>query len=154
MDTTNLCTCDDSLAMVSIPKQDWCEPYDYQTALEEGTLFPCLNFPFFKAPIKKCQCSTSNPSAGSSQQSREEMMSQLTAISFALNDLTLYLDTHPDCPNGTKLFYSLSNQRLTLLSQFAAKFYPLTQLSMITGEYDANKYGWVEGPMPWEGACI
>lgn len=154
MDSTNLCTCTTPLAMASVPKQEWEEPYDYQTALEEGTLFPSLNLPFFKAPIEKYKCAKTNPKADITQQNREEMMSQLAAVSFALNDLTLYLDTHPDCPKGTELFYKLLEERLSLLSEFAGKFYPLTQISMITGHYDKEEYGWSEGPMPWEGACI
>lgn len=81
-------------------------------------------------------------------------MSQLSAVSFALNDLTLYLDTHPDCPKGIALFHQLLEKRLELLSQFAGDFYPLTQTSMATGNFDKNQYGWSEGPMPWEGACI
>ena len=154
MDSTTLCTCDEHLAMATVPKQEWENPYDYQTALEEGTLFPGLNLPFFKAPIGKSKCNTCNPKADLTQQNREEMMSQLAAVSFALNDLTLYLDTHPDCPKGTELFYKLLDERLALLSEFASKFYPLTQISMITGHYDKDQYGWSEGPMPWEGACI
>ena len=81
-------------------------------------------------------------------------MSQIAAVSFALNDLTLYLDTHPDCPRGTALFHQLLSQRLKLLATFADRFYPLTQLSIVTGDYDQKRYGWSEGPMPWEGACI
>ena len=154
MDSTNLCTGAEHLAMASVPKQEWCDPYDYQTALEEGTIFPCLNLPFFKAPVGKYKCSTHNPKTDLTQQNREEMMSRLAAVSFALNDLTLYLDTHPDCPKGTELFYQLLDERLNLLSEFATKFYPLTQISMITGHYDKEEYGWSEGPMPWEGACI
>ena len=81
-------------------------------------------------------------------------MSELSAVSFALNDLTLYLDTHPDCSKGTALFHELLKTRLELLSAFAGKFYPLTQTSIVTGDFDANQYSWLEGPMPWEGACI
>lgn len=154
MDSSNLCTCAEQLAMASIPKQEWCEPYDLLTALAEGTIFPCLNLTFYKAPAGKCSCKTSSSVSDKSQKNREEMMSQLSAVSFAINDLTLYLDTHPDCPNGLALFYQLLEQRLTLLSDFAREFYPLTQTSMVTGDYDHNQYGWSEGPMPWEGACI
>ena len=142
------------LAMASVPKQEWCEPYDPLTALMEGTIFPCLNLTFQKAPIGKSNCKTSSNMSDMAQKNREEMMSTLGAISFALNDLTLYLDTHPDCPKGLALYYELLEKRLNLLSEFAGKFYPLTQISMITGEYDKNQYGWSEGPMPWEGACI
>lgn len=142
------------LAMGSVPKQEWCEPYDPLTALMGGTIFPCLNLTFHKAPVGKSNCKTSSSMSDIAQKNREEMMSILGAISFALNDLTLYLDTHPDCPKGLALYYELLEKRLNLLSEFAGKFYPLTQISMITGEYDKNQYGWPEGPMPWEGACI
>jgi len=154
MDSTHICTCAEHLAMATVPKQEWCEPYDFTTALAEGTIFPCLNLPFYKAPAAKCECKTSSNSPDLSQKNREELMSQLSAISFAINDLTLYLDTHPNCPKGTALFHQLLEQRLTLLSEFTGKFYPLTQTSMVTGNYDQTQYGWSEGPMPWEGACI
>ena len=154
MVSSNLCTCKEYLAMASIPMQEWCEPYDFSTALEEGSIFPCLNLPFFKAPVGKTKCKSSSKSANMTQKNREEMMSQLSAISFAINDLTLYLDTHPDCPKGTTLFYQLLEKRLVLLAEFAEKFYPLTQISMVTGNFNKNQYGWSEGPMPWEGACI
>lgn len=142
------------LAMGSVPKQEWCEPYDPLTSLMEGTVFPCLNLTFYKAPEGKSNCKICSSLSGASQKNREEMMSALTAVSFCLNDLTLYLDTHPDCKKGLALYYELLEKRLNLLSEFAGKFYPLTQISVITGDYDRNQYGWPEGPMPWEGACI
>lgn len=154
MESTTLCCCDGHLAMASVPKQEWCEPYDICTALEEGTIFPCLNLTFHKAPAKEKPLNTCSSMSNIEQKNREEMMSQLAAVSFAINDLTLYLDTHPDCPKGTALFRKLLDQRVQLLAAFAGKFYPLTQASIITGNYDQNAYGWAEGPMPWEGACI
>ena len=55
MDSIYLCDCKDRLAMAAVPNQEWCDPYDYATALEEGTIFPCLNLPFNKAPFGKCK---------------------------------------------------------------------------------------------------
>ena len=107
MDAKNMCTCAEHLAMATVPKQEWCEPYDWCTALEEGTIFPCLNLTFHKAPKGTCECKTSSSISDLAQKNREELMSALAAISFALNDLTLYLDTHPDCPNGAPLFHEL-----------------------------------------------
>ena len=154
MDSANLYTCSGQLAMASIPKQEWCEPYDFATALEEGTIFPCLNLTFHKAPKGMCKCQTSSDASDLSQKNREELMSRLSAVSFVLNDLSLYLDTHPDCPKGTTLFYQLLEQRLSLLSEFENTFYPLTQTSMITGNDTKKMYDWSCGPLPWEGACI
>lgn len=36
------------LAIVTIPMQPWEQPYDPVTALKNGTIFPCLNLPFFE----------------------------------------------------------------------------------------------------------
>lgn len=154
MKTSDVCTCAEQLAMATVPKQEWCEPYDLSTALKEGTIFPCLNLTFFKAPEGKSNCKACSDTLDPKQKSREDLMNRLSAVSFALNDLTLYLDTHPDCEKGLALFYQLLEERLSLLSDFAGEFYPLTQISMITGDFNKNQYGWPEGPMPWEGACI
>ena len=154
MDTNTCCACPESLAMASIPKQTWCEPYDFKTALMEGTIFPCLNLPFYKAEIGDSTLNTATISANPEENVREQIMTELNTISFAINDLTLYLDTHPNCPNGLTLLKELLQKRLELLTTFADKFYPLTQISMITGDGDSNCYGWGEGPAPWEGGLI
>lgn len=154
MISSDLCTCPEQLAIASVPKQEWCEPYDLLTALKEGTIFPCLNLPFFKAPLGDSTLQSSGSASNPQQQDREECMNNLMAISFAINDLTLYLDTHPDCENGLKMFYELLEERLKLLAEYAGSFNPLTQTSMITGNCSHENYGWSEGPMPWEGACI
>ena len=47
------CTCAPSpqaglpLAIATIPMQPWALPYDQPTSLEQGTIFPSLNLPFF-----------------------------------------------------------------------------------------------------------
>lgn len=148
------CECKPSLAMANFSKQQWCEPYDWSTALSEGTIFPCLNLTFFKAPqgdLTICDCCDE---ASQNQKEREQLMSRISQISFALNDLTLYLDTHPNCENGLSLFQKLMEERLQLLATYAKDYNPLTQASMVTGHCNFEQYGWGEGPAPWEGACI
>lgn len=142
------------LAMATIPKQEWCEPYDWGTALKEGTIFPCLNLTFFKAQDGDSNIEVCSDAPGKTQKNRECMMSRLSEISFALNDLTLYLDTHPNCENGLALYHKLIKERLDLLADYAREYYPLTQAAEITGECDETMFGWGEGPAPWEGACI
>lgn len=36
-----------NLAIATIPMQPWEQPYDAATALQHGTIFPCLDLPFF-----------------------------------------------------------------------------------------------------------
>lgn len=147
---SKICSCPETLAIASVPIQEWCEPYALENALYEGTIFPCMNYLFFKAPLSSAPAKA----AGGEANEKEALMNQIYAVSFAVNDLTLYLDTHPDCPNGTALFYELLKKRMGLLSEFAGKFYPLTQFSMGTDNFDTSKYSWPEGAMPWEGGCI
>lgn len=144
----NTCCDNHTLAWATVPKQEWCEPYDLKTALEKGTVFPCLNMDFFKG--------TDNitPISDSALDAQESALNEISMVGFAINDLTLYLDTHPDCWEGMKLFKELLSKRLELLADYACKYPPLTQLSMITGEPENTVYDWSEGPLPWEGGHV
>lgn len=35
------------LAIATVPLQPWETPYDAATALKQGTIFPCLDKPFY-----------------------------------------------------------------------------------------------------------
>lgn len=143
------CSCKESLAMASFPMQEWCPPYDWQKALYEGTIFPSLNMEFFKAQDIPCPLCDDK---GLSE--REKKMNELGAVSFAINDLTLYLDTHPTCQQGLTLFKELVAKRLELLAGYAREYNPLTISSIMTGTPETNEYGWGEGPIPWEGGLV
>jgi len=154
MNEESSCTCPGTLAMASVPMQEWCELYDWDTALEEGTIFTCLNLPVYFAGKGSSNLKTDGSSLNPGQKEREELMGKISAISFAINDLTLYLDTHPCCQDGTHLFYQLSKERMELLAEYARKYNPLTQLSMVTADLKHDSYAWADGPAPWEGGCI
>ena len=91
------------------------------------------------------------------QQERERMMAEIQAASFAIDDVRLYLDTHPDDGQGLALLKDKLAERKTLLLAYAQKFYPLTADCM-ADLYENNPasecYCWQKGPMPWEGACV
>lgn len=154
MGAKDCCDSPQTLAMASVPMQEWTEPCDWETALKEGTIFESLNLPIYFADIGSSNLKTGGSALNPEQDEREKLMGRISCVSFAINDLTLYLDTHPDCPKGTPLFYKLSKERMDLLAEYAKKFNPLTQLSMVTADLNDNCYGWAEGPMPWEGGCI
>lgn len=149
----DICCKTESLAMATVPMQAWSQPCDWKTALQIGTIFPCLNLEFFRAEEtappaccdSKCDCKPTD---------RETAMEEINAVSFAINDLTLYLDTHPECQEALTLFRELLSKRLELLEDYASKYNPLTQLSIVTGTPDSKEYSWAEGPLPWEGGHI
>ena len=144
-----------TLAMASFPSQKWCEPYAPEAALCQGTLFPCLNLKFHGT--EGLPCSFLKNAAKGDLTEREEAMNQISAVGFAINDLTLYLDTHPDCSRGIALLQELLKKRLEGLVNYAAKYVPLTQLSMVTRRKEEKSdlcYAWNEGPAPWEGGLV
>lgn len=147
---------DTALAIASVPIQKWGTVYDDTTALEKGTVFPKLNKPFYKADD-----SESIPKGGKKleadkdpeQMEREELLSKINEVSFAVNDLTLYLDTHENDSEALNCFTERLQERTRLMKAFAGKFYPLTQVCMADCGV-SDKFSWTEGPMPWEGACV
>ena len=145
---SNTCCSNHPLAFATIPKQDWCEPYDLKKALEKGTVFPCLDMDFYRG------ADNVTPIHDSALNSQEAALNEISMVGFAINDLTLYLDTHPDCAEGAKLFKELLTKRLELLASYAEKYQPLTQLSMVTGEPGKTSYDWADGPLPWEGGHV
>ena len=57
---------------------------------------------------------------------QKNLLSQITEISFTVNDLNLYLDTHPLDENALNAFKDAMTQRKQLLQTYAENFEPLT----------------------------
>ena len=92
----NNCTCTpESLAMGSFPIQEWCEPYELNSALYNGTIFPCLNMNFHAA--EDIPCPFCDKAAASKLSEREKAMNEIAMIGFAVNDLTLYQIGRASC---------------------------------------------------------
>lgn len=90
---------------------------------------------------------------GEKRNSRACMLNEINEVSFAVNDLSLYLDTHPCDEKALKCFEEMSSRRNALLKEFAENFEPLTIDTAIDGCTETWK--WTEQPFPWEkeGAC-
>lgn len=141
---------EETLAMGTFPIQSWCEPMEFGKALEQGTIFPCLVKEVFFATQESSQISKLFQN-----EEEKDIKTRLNEISFAINDLTLFLDTHDKCEQGLQLMKELLQKRMDLLAEYTTKEHPLTMLSMITGEQGFDEFGWTRGPAPWEGdGCI
>ena len=67
------------------------------------------------------------------------------ALSFAINDLNLYLDLHPDNKEVLDLFKKFVREEKELSSEYVKKYGPL-EVTEIMG----NKFNWIDSPWPWE----
>ena len=144
------------LAIASVPIQSWGEIYDENEALYKGTIFPDLNQPFFVTAGADEQKRKGDGSLSGKQQ-REDMLLQIQKVSFVLDDVRLYMDTHPTDEQGLMLLKTMIKRRKELLKDYALEFYPLT-LDCMADIYeekpDSECYCWQDGPCPWEGACV
>ena len=78
---------------------------------------------------------------------REKMMKKVQMYSFVLDEVGLFLDTHPE--DKAALAYYKKNQELCREAkrQYEAKYGPLMAE---TYEGFQNKWTWVDEPWPWE----
>ena len=75
---------------------------------------------------------------------RREMLQEIRCLEFAINELALYLDTHPDDQKALCLHRKYCKEVKDLKDKYQKVFGPLTI------NYPCNKWRWLEEPWPWE----
>ena len=78
-----------------------------------------------------------------------QMLLKIYEYDFALNDLSLYLDLHPEDKNVYELFKVYSEKERNLVSEYEKRYGPL-ELDNTTYE----NYDWYKGPWPFEGVNL
>ena len=76
---------------------------------------------------------------------KEKLLYRLMALSFAINDLNLYLDLHPDNKEMFDLFKKYITEKKELSMEYNKIYGPLT-ITKTTG----SKYNWLDAPWPWD----
>lgn len=110
------------------------ERYDAQEGLATGTLFPGLNLPFFKAIRSRMNCDN-------------RALCELMALSFAITELGLYLDTHKNDREALRLFREYTALADEGKKRYEAAYGPL--MLKKAGD-DQNGWNWIDSPWPWE----
>lgn len=77
--------------------------------------------------------------------SQGELMSQIQSLAFAINDLTLYLDTHIDDEKALKLHNEYAKKYRRLYDEYERKYGPLSIYC------PCESYRWIASPWTWEG---
>lgn len=122
------------LAFPYVPMQDQDPPrYENATALQTGTLFPGLDLPFKAAMTDKLK--TNNTA-----------LAELMALDFAIDELGLYLTTHPKDQEVLNLYWSYIKLAQEGRITYRKMYGPLLQTD-ITEE---NGFIWLNDPWPWD----
>ena len=90
-----------------------------------------------------CSCSCENTSINNNEV-RCSMINEIRSLDFAINELALYLDTHPDDQKALCLHRKYCKEVKDLKDKCQKMFGPLTIF------YPCNKWRWLEEPWPWE----
>ena len=75
---------------------------------------------------------------------RREMIQEIRCNEFAITELALYLDTHPDDEKALCLHRKYAKRLKDLKDKYQKVYGPLTI------NYPCNKWRWLEMPWPWE----
>ena len=107
--------------------------YQADTGIIRGTLFPGLDLPFM-GMVNKNELPVTP-------------LSELQVMSFAIQELALYLDTHRDDQEALELYRDYQKMYEKGRAAYEKMCGPLNHLSVGEGEYK-----WLNEPWPWEYA--
>ena len=79
------------------------------------------------------------------QSDREAKLFNVMQFSFAINDLNLYLDLHPDDTRVVRLFEELVKEEKQAKKEYMEQYGPFT-VTKVKGD----KFDWIESPWPWD----
>ena len=107
--------------------------YEPRTALVRGTLFPGLDLPFMGMVNKNEKPVTP--------------LTELQTVAFVIQELALYLDTHPEDNEALEVYREMQKMYQTACVAYETKCGPLTHKTPLEGPYR-----WLDDPWPWEYA--
>ena len=81
------------------------------------------------------------------QMNQAQLLHWIDMVSFAVVDITEYLDTHPQDEKALNYFNHYMDLRRSALQAYAQKYGPLT----IDNANPDNYWNWSDVPLPWEG---
>lgn len=85
---------------------------------------------------------------GNGRTERAALLGQITQVSFALDDLRLFLDTHPECREAGAMYAEYGARREELMNTYAAGYGALDAYK--AGRTGDGAWVWNDTPMPWE----
>lgn len=97
--------------------------------------------------LMNCNCSC-NCTCQTDGDSRRQLMALINESSFAVYDMLLYLDTHPNDTEALAYFQKQSCIRRDALKEYARQYGPLSIDFMDDGSSDS--WDWMTQPWPWD----
>ena len=80
---------------------------------------------------------------------KQKLLSMIRKYDFVLNELQLYLDTHPSDQKAMESLHHYARIKTQMEREFARDHYPLRK-DLAESNRD---WRWGSAPLPWEGGC-
>ena len=109
--------------------------YEARKGMVRGTLFPGLDLPFMGMVNQKEKPVTPK--------------TELQALGFAVQELALYLDTHPEDQEALELYRNYQQLLHKGGMEFAENHGPMNHGTPVNDK----TYSWLDDPWPWEFAA-
>ena len=123
------------LANPYVPFQNENPPvYEPRKGIVRGTLFPGLDLPFMGMINQKELPMTP--------------LGELQVMSFAIQELALYLDTHREDQEALQMYRAYQRAYAEGKKKYEKECGPLNHMSEADG-----RYRWLDDPWPWEYAA-
>ena len=109
--------------------------YEARKGIIRGTLFPGLELPFM-GMVNKNELPVTPKT-------------ELQVLSFAIQELALYLDTHRDDQEALELYQEYQKIHHNCMNQYTEAIGPMNHKTPT----DGKRYRWLDDPWPWEYAA-
>ena len=80
---------------------------------------------------------------------KNELIRQINEYSFVLDEMRLFLDTHPQCKEGIMYYNEYVEKRNEVVAEYQRLYGPLNYYELS----DEESWQWVSEPWPWEAGC-
>lgn len=77
---------------------------------------------------------------------KNKLLKQIQMYDFCIDDISIYLDSHPNCKEGLEFFKKYNELRKVACAEYAEKYGPLS----INAVNSTQKWTWISDPWPWE----
>lgn len=77
---------------------------------------------------------------------RKRLMQIINQASFAMDDVKLFLDTHPNCTEALEYYQKMQKMRQQAWKEYTMNFGPLSAYDV----YVRKSWDWNNAPLPWE----
>lgn len=78
---------------------------------------------------------------------RHKLLNAINKASFAMDDVRLFLDTHPSCQEAIEFYKEAKKVREKAIKEYTENFGPILAYDVDACDY----WKWNDGPLPWKG---